>query len=387
MRSGVSKKPSPDIRMIARLIPPSGNLVQGQSEVAIQPALKQALADVVNEGLNHYTFFEGVAPLRQVLAKKIAQFNKIEIDPDRKPYELLITPGATGALVPLAHTYLKNASVLLFEPYYPYHKKILETCSGEADILPLHGADLQLDVEEMRTRCRAGKARTDKPLKAILVCSPTNPTGKVFTREELTAIADCCKEFDLLCISDEVYEHFVIGEDDHISIATLPDMRSRTVTCNSFSKSWAVSGWRLGYIYGAGELIAPLHAIGNIYYVCTPTPQQHALSRVLLANDTYYADLRRIYAAKREILASALEKVGFEIYNSRSTFYLWAKVPARFENAEVLNNFLIEKSKVAGVPGNAFSESAHDEHYMRFCFAREDDMLTEAAQSIVKALS
>jgi aminotransferase len=383
----VTKKSSPDIRMIARLIPPSGNLVQGQSEVAIQPSLAAALNDVISEGLNHYPFFEGVTPLRQVVAEKISRFNKIEIDPERKPFELLITHGATGALVAIAHTYLKDVSTILFEPYYPYHKKILETCGGRAEIIPLHGPDLKLDVDELRARCRAGKDRAEQPLKAILVCSPTNPTGKVFNREELEAIAACCQEFDLLCISDEVYEHFVLTDGDHISIGSFPDMRARTITCNSFSKSWAISGWRLGFACGDSELIGPLHNVGNIYYVCSSTPFQHALARVLLADENYYENLRKAYAIKREILGKALQSVGFEIYQSRSTFYMWARIPARFETAEELNQFLIEKSQVAGVPGNAFSDSPDGLRYMRFCFARENDMLQQAADRIANALA
>jgi aminotransferase len=383
----VTKKPKPDIRMITRLVPPSGNLVQGQSEVAMHPALVRALSDVVNEGLNHYSLFEGVPELRKAVAEKIARFNNVEVDITRKPYELIITPGATGALVAIAHTYLTNASMILFEPYYPYHKKILETCNAQADLIELKGEELSLDIEELRRRCKEGKDRKDHPLKAILVCSPTNPTGKVFTKEELIAIADCCKEFDLLCISDEVYEHFVLSEKDHISIATLPDMKARTITCNSFSKSWAVSGWRLGYTFGAGELVGPLHNVGNIFYVCTPTPLQHALSRVLMTDEHYYVNLRSLYKIKRDILANALTKVGFTLYDSRSTFYMWARIPEKFEDSETLNNFLMEKGKVAGVPGTAFADGTIGEKYMRFCFAREEDMLTRAAEQIVNSLS
>ncbi|MEW6733050.1 MAG: pyridoxal phosphate-dependent aminotransferase [Acidobacteriota bacterium] len=381
------QKSKPDIRMIARLIPPSGNLVQGQSEVALDPTLAAALNEVIHEGLNHYSFFEGVPPLRRAIAEKIARFNRIEVDPERKPYEVLITPGATGALVAVAHTYLRDATAILFEPYYPYHKKILDTCGGHAEIIPLHGANLQLDVDELRARCRTALTRSEQPLKAIIVCTPTNPTGKVFTRAELSAIAECCQEFNLLCIADEVYEHFVLGGGDHISIGSFPDMRSRTITCNSFSKAWAISGWRLGYVYGDGALVGALHNIGNIYYVCTPTPLQHALARVLLSDDHYYEKLRRAYVVKRGILARALAQVGFEIYDSRSTFYMWAGIPAGFANAEELNQFLIDRGQVAGVPGNAFSDAPVGEQYMRFCFAREDDMLTEAAQRIVQALS
>ncbi|MCS6885884.1 MAG: pyridoxal phosphate-dependent aminotransferase [Acidobacteriota bacterium] len=383
----MSKKTSPDIRMVARLIPPSGNLVQGQSEVDLHPALAQALSEVIAEGLNHYSFFEGVEPLRRAVAEKVRRFNKIEVDAERVPYEILITPGATGALVALAAAYLAKRTTILFDPYYPYHRKIIESFDGQVSIVPLHGDKLSLDVDELRLRCSALKSSPDYPLKAILVCSPTNPTGKVFSRQELTAIAEVCEEFDLLCVSDEVYEHFVIAPDGHVSIASLEGMYERTITCNSFSKSWAVSGWRLGYVYGPGELIHRLHAPGNVFYVCTPTPLQHALARVLMSAEGYYDELRRSYTRKRQILTEAVESVGFKVYDSGSAFYLWARIPDGFGTAEELNTYLIEQAQVAGVPGTAFSELSEANHFMRFCFARKDEMLREAASRIATALS
>ena len=202
----------PEIRTITRLVPPSGNLVQGQSELAINPKLAQAAEELIKASRNHYSPAEGVGPLREAVAKKIARFNNIEVDPKATPLELLITPGATGALIAIAHTHLVNASALVFEPYYPYHRKILDELGGRADVLPLHGENLELDVDELRSRCREWKNRSEFPLRAIIACSPANPTGKVFTSAELEAIAAVCQEFDLLCIADEVYEHYVVGD-------------------------------------------------------------------------------------------------------------------------------------------------------------------------------
>jgi aminotransferase len=161
----------------------------------------------------------------------------------------------------------------------------------------------------------------------------------------------------------------------------------RTITVNSFSKAWAISGWRLGYAYGPGHLIGKLANLGNIYYVCTPTPLQHALARVLLKLPEYYDRLRSDFARKREILRNALDRSGFRIYPSRSAFYIWTRIPARFPDASELNEFLLKEAGVAGVPGSAFMEDPEEDVYMRLCFAREDAMLEAAAHRIVNALA
>ena len=382
----ISRPAQPDIRAIARLIKPSGNLVQGQNEVALHPELKRALNQVIEEGLNHYSFFEGVADLRLAVAEKVRRYNGVTIDAEAQPLEIMITPGATGGIVTICHTYLRGGSAILFEPYYPYHKKTLATCDARIDVVKLRGDNLELDVDEMRRICREGVNRTEYPIKAIIVCSPANPTGRVFNRQELQSILAIAEECNLLIISDEVYEHFTLTPEDHISMASLPGAFERTITVNSFSKSWAVSGWRLGYLYGHGQLVNKLSALGNVYYVCTPTPMQHALSRVLLADPSYYANLRLDFGRKREILRKALEESGFSVYNSRSAFYIWARIPDRFGDATELNDFLIKESGVAAVPGSAFLESTERDVYMRWCFAREDSMLEKAAAAIVSVL-
>ncbi|HKS42716.1 MAG TPA: pyridoxal phosphate-dependent aminotransferase, partial [Blastocatellia bacterium] len=307
--------------------------------------------------------------------------------PDRRPLELIITPGATGGLVTFAHTYLRGGAAILFEPYYPYHKKTLETANARAEVVKLSGEELALDLDELRRVCREGVKRSEYPLKAMIVCSPANPTGRVLTRDELQSIVRVAEEFNLVILSDEVYEHFSVEASDHIPTASIPGAFERTITISSFSKSWAVSGWRLGYAYGPSSLISSLSHLGNIYYVCTPTPLQHALARVLLADPAYYDRLRIDFARKREILSAALMQAGFKIYPSRSNFYTWARIPERFQDAAELNEFLIREAGVAGVPGSAFMDEPERDVYMRLCFAREDEMLQAAAERLTKALA
>ena len=378
-------RPQPEIRTITRLVPPDGNLVQGQSELAINPQLAHAANELIKSSRNHYSPAEGVGALREAVAQKIALFNKIEINPKATPLELLVTPGATGALIAIAHTYLKDSSALVFEPYYPYHRKILDELGGTTHVLPLHGENLQLDPDELRARCRDLKDRSEFPLRAIIVCSPANPTGRVFTRAELESVASVCREFDLLCIADEVYEHYVVGDKSHISIATVDGMWERTITVNSFSKSWNISGWRLGYVYGPSNLIAPLNNSNNIFYVCSPTPLQLALAEVLMADPNYYSVLRETFTGKRRRAVDALSEAGFQIYDSGSAFYVWARIPDGYDDAIAFNEMLISHG-VAGVPGGAFADSAEHDKYMRFCIAREDHVLRGALEKIQNAL-
>jgi aminotransferase len=380
-----AKKVKPDIRAITRLVPPSGNLVQGQSELPIDPRLAREAAEIIAASQNHYGASEGDENLRRAVAEKIKKYNGIEIDLDAKPLELMITNGGTGALIGIAQSYLRNKSALVFEPYYPYHRRILEEFGGKTETFELD-AQLGFEKDALRSRCLELKNRSEFPLRAIIVCSPANPSGKVMTQTELEAVSEVAQELDLLVISDEVYEHYVTGETPHIPIATLPGMWERTITVNSFSKSWNISGWRLGYAYGKGELIAPINNAANVVYVCPATPLQAALSRVLMAKENYYDELRQKFDEKRLFFSDNLRQLGFDIYNSGSAFYLWTRIPEQFDDALTFNEMLMEKAGVAGTPGSAFADSDDWDAYMRICIAREDSILEGALEKLRTAL-
>lgn len=379
------KKIKPDIRAITRLVPPSGNLVQGQSELPIDPQLAKEAAEIIAASQNHYGGSEGDANLRKAVAEKIKKYNGIEVDVDAKPLEIMITTGGTGALIGVAQSYLRGKSALVFEPYYPYHRRILEEFGGKTETFELD-AQLTFEKDALRQKCKELKDRAEFPLKAIIVCSPANPSGKVMTQTELEAIAEVAQELDLLVVSDEVYEHYVYGENPHIPIASLPDMWERTITVNSFSKSWNISGWRLGYAYGKGELIAPINNAANVVYVCPATPLQAALSKVLMADAQYYDNLRDKFDAKRRFAGEVLTDLGFKIYNSGSSFYLWARIPEEFDDSLKFNEMLMEKAGVGATPGSAFADSDDWDAYMRICIAREDSILEGAMEKIRTAL-
>lgn len=375
------QKIKPDIRAITRLVPPSGNLVQGQSELPIDPQLAKEAADIIAASQNHYGGSEGDANLRKAVAEKIKTYNGIDVDPDARPFQLLVTNGGTGALIGITQSYLRGKSALVFEPYYPYHRRILEEFGGKTESFELD-EKLEFEKDALRARCRELIDRKEYPLKAIIVCSPANPSGKVMTQTELEAIADVAQELDLLVISDEVYEHYVTGENPHIPIATLPGMWDRTITVNSFSKSWNISGWRLGYAYGKGELITPINNAANVIYVCPATPLQAALSRVLMADTGYYPKLRDKFDEKRRFFSEGIRELGFDIYDSGSAFYLWARIPAEFKDAITFNEMLMEKAGVGMTPGSAFADVDDWDAHVRICIAREDTILEGAMEKL-----
>ena len=385
MTEAKTKKIKPDIRAITRLVPPAGNLVQGQSELPIDPQLAKEAAEIIAASRNHYGGSEGDANLRKAVAEKIKKYNGIEVDVDKQPLEVMVTNGGTGALIGIVQSYLRGKSALVFEPYYPYHRRILEEFGAQTETFELD-AKLTFEKDALLKKCLELKDRKEYPLTAIIVCSPANPSGKVMTQTELEAISEVAQELDLLVISDEVYEHYVTGENPHIPIASLPGMWERTITVNSFSKSWNISGWRLGYCYGKGELVAPVNNAANVIYVCPATPLQAALSKVLMADDNYYTNLRDKFDAKRRFFSEELTKLGFQIYNSGSAFYLWTRIPEEFNDALPFNEMLM-KNGVAGTPGSAFADTDDWDAYMRICIAREDSVLEGALEKIKTALT
>ena len=379
------QKVKPDIRAITRLVPPSGNLVQGQSELPINPQLAAEASAIITASQNHYGGSEGDANLRVAVAEKIAKFNRINVDPEARPFEVMVTNGGTGALIGIAQAYLRGKAALVFEPYYPYHRRILEEFGGKTETFELD-ENLGFDRESLIARCKELKDRVEFPLKAIIVCTPANPSGKVMSQTELEAIADAAKELDLLVISDEVYEHYVTGENPHIPIASLPDLRDRTITVNSFSKSWNISGWRLGYAYGKGELIAPINAAANVIYVCPATPLQAALAKVLMADGEYYTHLRDAFDAKRRRFSEGLNDLGFRLYDSGSAFYIWARIPEDHTDAIAFNEMLMRDAGVGMTPGSAFADSDTWDSYVRICIAREDAILDGAMEKLRSVL-
>jgi len=259
------------------------NLGQGVCDIPIDDTIKAAAAEAINANKNLYAASEGVYPLRQAIAKKIKHFNQVDVDPET---EILVAHGATGAYVAAVQVlYNPGDEVILFEPFYGYHKGILELFGVTVKAVPINRQDYSFDMDAL-TAAISNKTR------GIVICSPGNPSGKVFTKDELIALGELAKERNLSIITDEIYEYFTYPGHEHVSLASINDYAERTVTLSGFSKTYNMTGWRLGYAYGPAEIINKMGLVHDLVYVCPPTPLQHAVIPALDFAQHYYDTMR-----------------------------------------------------------------------------------------------
>jgi aminotransferase len=278
------------------------NLAQGVCDTEVPPEVRRAAAEAIEAGENTYSRYDGTDELRRALARKLARHGGLAYDPDG---EILVTSGATGAFYVAAQALLEPGDeVILFEPYYGYHLSTLAALEAVPRCVGLEPPDFRLRPEAL---AGAIGPRT----RAIVVNTPANPCGKVFTRAELDAIAEVAGRHDLVVFSDEVYEHFVFDGRAHLSPAALPGMRRRTVVVNALSKTFAITGWRIGWIAADASLAGAFGPLHDLYYVCAPTPLQQAAARGLEAlPESFYAGIAREYQAKRDLLCRAVARGG-----------------------------------------------------------------------------
>lgn len=356
------------------------NLGQGVCDLPIEDVIKKSADDAILHDKSLYSACEGILPLRQAVAKKLAQFNKITVDPAK---ELLITHGSTGAFV-CAVTTLFNPGdeVILFEPFYGYHKNILELKGMQVKSVPMSLQDLTIDFDRLK---QSISSRT----KGIVICTPCNPTGKVFTREELLQIGALAEQYNLWVITDEIYEYITYPGYEHISFGSLEDFSKRTITISGFSKTYNMTGWRLGYVAGPAHMIEKMALVQDLLYVCPATPLQHAVIEAFKISNDYYEQMRRTYLQKRDFVVGALKELGFKVTVPQGAYYLMTDFSQLgFKNDEEAANFLLEKAKVAAVRGSAFYLNPENgKNYLRFCYALRQEKLTDAMSHLKAALA
>jgi aminotransferase len=352
------------------------NLAQGVCDTeAPAPVLEGAIA-AIRAGHNIYTRLDGIARLRQAIGAKMLRDRQLEVDPDR---EILVTSGATGGLQAASLALLNPGDeVILFEPFYGYHASELKSKRVAPVIVPLCApispeADWTLDMDAVRA---ALTPRT----RAMIINTPSNPCGKIFTRAELEALAAVAMEHGLFVFTDEIYEHFVYGDAEHISPATLPGMRERTIVISGFSKTFSVTGWRLGYLVADAKWLGAISYFHDLTYVCAPSAFQHGAAQGLeQLGPEFYMQLSSDHEAKRARIAAALNDAGMKPYIPRGAYYILAdasQLPG--ETAAVKARWLLAKTGVASVAGSAFFRPGHGEDLLRFCFAKKDHDLDDA---------
>jgi aminotransferase len=364
-----------DIRRMSRECEAVGgiNLGQGICDLPTIPELIEGACDAIASSKATYSKFEGIDLLRERIAKKMDRFNKVKVDPSR---EIVVTVGSTGGFACAAMATLNPGDeVILFEPYYGYHLNTLRLLGVETKYVPLQQPDWSIDFDLLR---RTFTPRT----KGIVVCTPSNPCGKVFTPHEMEKIGALCREFGAWAYTDEIYEYIVYDGRRHVSMASIESCRDHTITVSGFSKTFSVTGWRIGYVAAPPRAASPIGLVNDLFYVCAPTPLQWGIARALEIGDDYYRQLATDYEKKRDMLASALEEGGFRPFVPQGAYYMLAEIPDEFRDDREAAQTLLDQARVASIPGSAFYASERGKRLLRFCFAKDFDSLEKACARV-----
>ena len=310
--------------------------------------------------------------MRDAIAAKYQRTYGFTVDPET---EITVTCGATeGMIASLLAAVDDGDEVISFDPFYENYGPDIQLCGAQRRIVRLHPPEWSFDPDELR---RAFSKRT----KAIILNTPNNPTGKVFTRAELEFIGGLCREFDSLAITDEIYEHIVFDGGRHIPMATLPGMRERAVLVNSKSKTFCVTGWRVGWVIAPPDLTGSIRKVHDFLTVGAAAPLQHASAVALATGDEYYAHLASDYVLRRDILLDGLERAGFRCFHPKGAYYVMTDITRfGFSDDLAFARHLLARVGVIGVPGSSFYADPRDgSRQMRFCFCKKAETLPAAA--------
>ena len=350
------------------------NLAQGVCDTPVPTEVREGARRAMEQGINSYTRAEGLAPIREAVAQKMRRFNRIECDPET---EVIIHSGSTGAFYAACLALLNPADeVILFEPYYGYHLNTVIAVEAVPAYVTLREPNWSFSPDDLE---RAVTPRT----RAIMINSPANPSGKVFTREELGWIADFAKKHDLFVFTDEIYEYFVY-EGQHISPATLPGMRERTITISGYSKTFSITGWRVGYTICDRKWAQAIAYFHDLIYVCAPAPLQMGVAEgVFNLPEGFYQDIAKEYVQKRDLLCGTLNEIGLTPSVPKGAYYALADASILGgKSSKEKSMTLLRETGVATVAGSAFYHGGGGENLVRFCFAKTDAELEEACRRL-----
>jgi aminotransferase len=357
------------------------NLSQGFPDFAAPADIKRVAMQAIETDINQYAITWGARDFREAIAHKTKWYLGLDIDPET---EITVTCGSTeGMIAAMMATVDPGEEVIIFEPFYENYAPDAILSDAHPRYVPLRAPDWTFDREELRS---VFNAKT----RAIIVCNPNNPTGKVFTRDEMGFIAGLCQEFDVLCFTDEIYEHILYprpgAEIQHISMAQLDGMRERTVIVNSMSKTYSVTGWRVGYCIAPPEITIGIRKVHDFLTVGAAAPLQAAGAYALSLPPDYYNQLQSQYRARRDLLVPILDQAGFGVFVPDGAYYIMTDVSNfGFTNDVEFTRHLIREVGVACVPGSSFySVSERGAQQVRFCFCKKDETLQLAAERLEK---
>jgi len=356
------------------------NLAQGFPDFPAPAEIKRAGQDAIAADINQYAITWGAKNLRQAIGRKMKEFQGIAVDPER---EVTVCCGSTEAMIStLLAVCNAGDEVVIFEPFYENYGPDAILSGAKPRFVKLHPPVLPDD--EWTFDERELRAAFHSHTKAVILNTPNNPTGKVFTRAELELIRDLCLEFNVLAITDEIYEHIVYDGTEHISIATLDGMRERTVTINGLSKSYSVTGWRVGWTVAPEPITNAIRKVHDFLTVGAPAPLQEAGTTALDLPSSYYLKLAEGYRTRRDHLLPALAKAGFKCFRPRGAYYVMTDISAfGFSDDVAFAQHLVKNIGVAAVPGSSFYNDARDgAKQLRFAFCKRDQTLEEAIRRL-----
>src|SRR5215475_1211203 len=350
------------------------NLAQGICDTEVPLPVRQRAIQAIEGGQNSYTRLDGIATLRDAIARKMSDYNHIEADPER---DVVVTAGSTGAFYSACMALLNPGDeVVVFEPYYGYHVNTLLALECVPVYVTMHPPEWIFSRDHLQNA-------VGPKTRAIIVNSPANPSGKVFTREELEFIAEVAVRNDLFVITDEIYEYFLYDQNQHCSPASLPGMVERCITISGFSKTYSITGWRIGYAVCDSRWAQSIGYFHDLAYICAPSTFQHGVAAGLeeLKQEIYEA-LAMEYRAKRDLLCTTLEQIGLSPSWPQGSYYVLADASALpGSNSKEKAMYLLANAGVASVPGEAFF-SGGGRNLLRFCFAKTDSDLQEACRRL-----
>jgi aspartate/methionine/tyrosine aminotransferase len=358
------------------------NLAQGFPDFPAPAEIKQAAQEAIGADVNQYAITWGAKSLRGAIARQMEAWQGVKVDPEK---QVTVCCGSTEAMIStLMAVCNAGDEVVIFEPYYENYGPDSILSGAKPRFVKLRppreaGGEWTFDEQELRQAFH-------KNTKAIIVNTPNNPTGKVFTRAELELIRDLCVEFDVLAITDEIYEHILYDDTKHISMASLPGMEERTITINGMSKTYSVTGWRVGWTIAPLRITDAIRKVHDFLTVGAPAPLQEAGASALSMPESYYTKLAEGYRKRRDRLVPALEAAGFRCFVPRGAYYVMTDISG-FGYADDLafTKYLVSEIGVAAVPGSSFYRNPKDGgHQVRFAFCKRDETLDEAAKRLMK---
>ncbi|MEJ2538575.1 MAG: aminotransferase class I/II-fold pyridoxal phosphate-dependent enzyme [Gemmatimonadota bacterium] len=351
------------------------NLAQGFPDFPAPEAIKEAACEAIRRDMNQYAITWGSPRLRTALEESYQELYGMTVEGDR---EITVTCGATEAMASVVLALLNPGDELLvMEPFYENYGPDAILCGARPVFVPLEAPDYALDPERL-------EAAVTPRTRALILNTPNNPTGRVFTRDELTAVAELCRRHDLVAITDEIYEH-ILYEGEHIPLATLDGMRERTVTVSGASKTFSVTGWRVGTIVAPPVLTEAIRKVHDFLTVGAPAPLQEAVAKGLTAlGRPYYERLAHDYAQRRDVLVPALQDAGFDCRAPQGAYYVLADFSALSDlDDTAFSRFLTREAGVTPVPGSSFySEPGRGRSRVRFAFCKRLETLQEASERL-----